>query len=161
MFVSISMEGSGKDWVEGRDCIKSLLFKVVVLEKTPRDKQKYFQTGFHIDRVDAMDDLSEMHPLYHVHYLNESKINDTEAMSMDVPRLMHHPVDVFLGILLVYANYNSAGYNMLLQDGNFMSLCRESANHILAPYFNSLYKITSDEESVTEYDKTLCPYLTI
>ena len=33
MFVSISMEGSGKAWKEKKDCIKSLRFKVEVLEK--------------------------------------------------------------------------------------------------------------------------------
>lgn len=161
MFVSISMKGSGKEWKECKDCIKRLRFNVVVLEKNQRDKQKYYQTGFHIDRVDENDDSSEMHPLYHVHYFNDSKIYGSETMNMDVPRLMHHPVDVFLGILLVYANFNSAGYNKLLQNGNFMSLCHDSAKHILAPYFMSLYKITSDEGSVTEYDKSLCPYLTI
>lgn len=161
MFVSISMEGSGKEWKEKKDCIKSLRFKVEVLEKNQNDAQKFFQTGFHIDKMDSKDDPSEMHPLYHVHFLNDSLIEGTEVLAMDVPRLMHHPVDVLLGILLVYANYNQTGYNKLLQDGNFMGLCRVSAQHILSPYYQSLSKIPWVDGSVTKSDEALCPYLTV
>ena len=126
MFVSISMEGSGKGWKNEEDCIKNLRFKVEVIGKDQKDPQKIFQTGFHIDMVDDKDDSSEMHPLYHVHFLNDSLIEGTEVLAMDVPRLMHHPVDVLLGILLVYANYNQTGYKKLLNDGLFMGLCRDS-----------------------------------
>lgn len=160
MFISISMEANGKAWKENKDCIKSLRFKVEVLEKNPNDAQKFFQTGFHIDKMDAQDIPTEMHPLYHVHFLNDSKIDGTNVLTMDVPRLMHHPVDVFLGILLVYANYNQTGYKKLLQDGNFMGLCNNSAKHILTPYYNSLSKVPCTDGSVTKYDKALCPYLT-
>lgn len=160
MFVSISMEGSGKGWKNEEDCIKNLRFKVEVIEKDQKDPQKYFQTGFHIDMVDDKDDPSEMHPLYHVHFLNDSLIEGTEVLAMDVPRLMHHPVDVLLGILLVYANYNQTGYKKLLNDGLFMGLCRDSAKHILTPYYQSLSKVPWTEGVITEYDKSLCPYLT-
>lgn len=160
MFVSISMEGSGKGWKNEEDCIKNLRFKVEVIEKDQKDPQKYFQTGFHIDMVDDKDDSSEMHPLYHVHFLNDSLIEGTEVLAMDVPRLMHHPVDVLLGILLVYANYNPTGYRKLLNDGLFMGLCRDSAKHILTPYYQSLSKVPWTEGVITEYDKSLCPYLT-
>ncbi len=161
MFVSISMECSGKAWKEKEDCIKSLRFKVVVLEKNRKDDHKYFQIGFHIDKMDDKDDPSEMHPLYHVHFLNESHVEGTDVLSMDVPRLMHHPVDVLLGILLVYANYNQTGYNKLLQDGNFMGLCHDSAMHILTPYYMNLTNVLCSCGSVTDYDKALCPYLTV
>ena len=160
MFVSISMEGSGKGWKNEEDCIKNLCFKVEVIGKDQKDPQKIFQTGFHIDMVDDKDDSSEMHPLYHVHFLNDSLIEGTEVLAMDVPRLMHHPVDVLLGILLVYANYNQTGYKKLLNDGLFMGLCRDSAKHILTPYYQSLSKVPWTEGVITEYDKSLCPYLT-
>lgn len=159
MFVSISMEGGGKEWDDESDCIKSLRFKVEIREKDQTDSEKYFQTGFHIDKMDDKDDSSEMHPLYHVHFLNDSQIGGAEVLSMDVPRLMHHPVDVLLGVLLVYANYNQAGYKKLLNDGLFMGLCRDSAKHILGPYFRSLAQVMLTGGNITEYDKSLCPYL--
>jgi len=160
LFVSISMEGSGKEWDEGKDCIKSLCFKVEVREKISKDDGNCFQTGFHIDKVGCKDNLSEMHPLYHVHFLNDSKIDGTVALAMDVPRLVHHPVDVLLGVLLVYANYNQTGYKKLLANAHFMGLCRVSAQHILGPYYHSLSLATWKDGNITEYDKSLCPYLT-
>jgi len=159
MFVSIKMEGNGKLWNDNEDCVKSLNFKVVIKEKNPQDPQKDFHMGFHIDKMDSSDDSDEMHPLYHVHFINESKIYGTEALSMDVPRLTHHPVDVFLGILLVFANYNLIGYKKLLKDGNFIGLCKVSAKHILEPYYRSLLKVSYQEGTLSEYDKALCPYL--
>ena len=161
MFVSIRMEGYGKAWNDGDDCIKSLCFKVDVRENNRKDDDKYFQTGFHIDKVNENDSQSEMHPLYHVHFLNESKINGNEVLAMDVPRLAHHPVDVLLGILLVYANYNPEGYMKLLEDGHFMALCRDSAKHILYPYYRSLFNVSQFDGNIKEYDKLLCPYLTV
>lgn len=160
MYVSISMEGSGEAWKNNEDCIKSLRFKVEVLEKDKNDAQKFFHTGFHIDKMDSKDTTSEMHPLYHVHFLNDSQIEGTDVLAMDVPRLMHHPIDIFLGILLVYANYNQTGYKKLLQDGYFMGLCRKSAKHVLEPYYRSLSKVPWTDGLITEYDKSLCPYLT-
>lgn len=159
MFVSISMEGSGRAWDEETDCIKSLRFKVEVRETNQKDNEDCFQTGFHIDRIDEKDNPSEMHPLYHVHFLNDSKIEGVKVLTLDVPRLMHHPVDILLGVLLVYANYNQTGYKKLLADAHFMSLCRDSARHILGPYYRSLSLVPWIEGSISEYDKLLCPYL--
>jgi len=163
LYVSIHMEGRGKEWAEGMDCIKSLCFKVDVYEKNQKDDKSFFHTGFHIDKVEDKDDLSEMHPLYHVHFLNNSQIEGIEALAMDIPRLMHHPVDVLLGVLLVYANYNQAGYKKLLEDGLFMGLCRDSAKHLLGPYYRGLAHMhwIGDEMNVIEYEKSLCPYLTV
>lgn len=161
LYVSICMDGCGKEWDEEKDCIRRLCFKVEVREKNRNDDDNYFQTGFHIDKVQDKDDTSEMHPLYHVHFLNDSQINGVEVLAMDVPRLMHHPVDVLLGILLVYANYNPTGYKKLLADGGFMGLCRDSARHILGPYYTGLSRMhgLGVEGNIMEYDKSLCPYL--
>ena len=163
LFVSIRMEGYGKEWAEERDCIKSLCFKVEVREKYRKDDDNYFQTGFHIDKMGDEDEPSEMHPLYHVHFLNDSQIKGTEVLAMDVPRLMHHPVDVLLGVLLVYANYNHTDYKKLLENGHFMGLCRNSAKHLLGPYYSGLSRMHTmgNKGIIMEYDKSLCPYLTV
>lgn len=159
LFVSIHMTGSGEKWDDEADCILSLGFRVEVLGIDKQNPQNSFKTGFHIDKVDNADDSAEMHPLYHVHFLNDSVIGGTSALSMDVPRLVHHPVDVLLGILLVYANYNQTGYKKLLENGGFMGLCRDSAKHILTPYYKSLSRVPWTEGSISDYDKLLCPYL--
>lgn len=159
LYVSIHMKGSGKKWEDEEDCLLSLGFRVEVRGIDKQNPQDSFHTGFHIDKVGDKDDSSEMHPLYHVHFLNDSFIGGTNALSMDVPRLVHHPVDVLLGILMVYANYNQTGYNKLLHDGIFMGICRNSAKHILTPYYKSLSRVPWTEGSISDYDKLLCPYL--
>lgn len=159
LFVSIKMICSAKSWDAKEDCIKSLNFKVNVFGIDSSNANNILHTGFHIDKVEKHDSSMEMHPLYHVHFINESKIEGIEALSMDVPRLMHHPVDVLLGLLLVFANYNQEVYNKLLNNGNFMGLCRESANHILVPYFKSLSAVSMPGDSVLKDVELLCPYM--
>lgn len=160
MFVSIKMEGSGKKWEANEDCINTLGFNVSIVEKESNDNTKVFNTGFHIDKTDDNDDTNEIHPRYHVHFVNESMINGFEALSMDVPRLMHHPVDVFLGILLVFAYYNPTIYKNLQNNHHFMGLCRESINHILVPYYSSLSEVLSKSAQGRDVnDYALCPYL--
>lgn len=161
LFVSIKMKGNGKKWDNNEDCIEDLCFSVRIQEKEKADPANEFLTGFHIDKMGKGDDKNEMHPLYHVHFMNESKVGEIESLGMDVPRLSHHPVDLFLGLMLVFANFNKDTYEKLKEDGNFIGLCKESANHIITPYFNRLASPIWGEGNVGDFEKSLCPYLAL
>lgn len=161
LFVSIKMKGNGKKWDNNEDCIEDLCFSVRIQEKDQTDPDNVYQMGFHIDKVGDGDDKNEMHPLYHVHFVNESKAGEIESLGMDVPRLSHHPVDLFLGLMLVFANFNKEAYEKLKENGNFIGLCMDSANHIITPYYSRLAAPIWGEGNIGEFEKSLCPYLAL
>lgn len=165
LFVSIKMTCNAKLWEIGEDCITELCFKVSIQENGNRDSKKMYHTGFHIDKTINAEKLlhGEIHPLYHVHFVNDSKMGEFEALSMDIPRLSHHPVDLFLGLMLVFANYNKSVYDKLKDNSYILGLCKESAQHYVEPYIRSLtMKPWSDDEKQKQKDdKELCPYLVL
>lgn len=161
LFVSICMEWNEQLWNKCEDCIKKLNFSVNIIENNIIDSQCNYQMGFRIDKCLTGNNSSDMHPLYHIHYVNGSIIDGKQTISMDVPRLAHHPVDLLLGILLAYANFNTADYQKIIEDGGFMSLCRDSADHIIAPYFNALSRSPWKKDISSDYSKALCPYLVL
>lgn len=163
MFVSIKMTCSAKLWEKKEDCITDLCFKVSIQEIDNLDTTNVLQTGFHIDRTTDNEKFKhdEMHPLYHLHFLNESIIGGKETLSMDIPRLAHHPVDLFLGLMIVFANYDKNTFDTLKDDPNFSGLCKESADHYIEPYLRSLSKLPWGDSFKNQYDKDLCPYLVL
>lgn len=163
MFVSIKMTCNAELWNAGEDCITELCFKVSIQEKENRDFEKIYHTGFHIDKTNDAEKLvhEEIHPLYHVHFVNESKMGEFEALSMDIPRLSHHPVDLFLGLMLVFANYNKSVYDKLKDNAFILNLCKESAQHYVEPYIRSLAKKPWSDGEKQKIDKELCPYLVL
>ena len=163
MFVSVKMTCNAQLWDKNEDCITDLCFKVSIQENDNQDPDNVYQTGFHIDKTTENELLKhdEMHPLYHLHFLNESIIGGKETLSMDIPRLAHHPVDLFLGLMVVFANYDKNTFDTLKDDPNFAGLCKESADHFIEPYIRSLCKLPWGDSAKTKYDKDLCPYLVL
>ena len=155
LFVSINMKGDSARWKDCEDCILALNFKVLV-----KDDKGALCSGFHIDKVGPDEVSTEFHPLYHVHFINESQLGESQALSMDVPRLAHHPVDLLLGLLLVFANYDKEKYDELIADANCLGLFRESSLHILGPYYKSFSAIRWKEDLANSaYNKELCPFV--
>lgn len=163
LFVSIKMTCNAELWNTGKDCIIDLCFKVSIQEKENRNCEKIYHTGFHIDKTNDEEKLvhEEIHPLYHVHFVNDSKIGEFETLSMDIPRLSHYPVDLFLGLMLVFANYNKSVYDKLKDNGHILGLCKESAQHYVKPYIQSLVEETKEQWEKQKCNKELCPYLVL
>lgn len=158
LFMSLTWIVDGEKWRDFEDCIEELYLNVTIKNCKDFGDESY-ETGFHIDKMKAGEDENEMHPLYHIHFFNSSKKGDFASLNLDNPRIMHHPVDLFIGLMLVLANYNFSIYNKIKQNNNFMSCYRNSIDHILVPYFKSIANMPFNVCRDYAWQEGLCPYL--
>lgn len=121
--------------------------------------------SFHIDKHDMSRKSDEPHPIYHLQY--SSNPDDDEhfvygsTLSLDTPRIMHHPIEFVLGVGFLAANFLPFAYNHLFDDGYFHSIYTKYQESILKPYFQTLashwaYDRASIVWSPVEH---LCPFL--
>lgn len=118
--------------------------------------------GYHIDRWSEGDrkEQNEIHPVYHIHYTNSSwygaRDNKSEALTLDTPRLIHHPMELFLTIAEVVGTFNKPVYEKLMDDPYFAKCCHKYAGIIVLPYFESLCNTIKDNKGIPN---PLIPYL--
>ena len=119
--------------------------------------------GMHIDK-ETRTGLDEWHPLYHLHCF-ESRVDSPTVLVDDVkkkgtfllnvPRLMHYPMDIVLGIGFCLMNFNKKEVftKLYTNDQQFPRLYKKSHDRILKPYLDSLASVHSSVFS----PKALCP----
>lgn len=119
--------------------------------------------GIHIDK-EARTDLDEWHPLYHLHCFEGREDSPTVLVDdeqkkgtflLNVPRLLHYPLDIVLGIGFCLMNFNKKEMftKLYTNDLHFPSLYKKSQDRILKPYLDSLAGVSGCVYS----RKALCP----
>ncbi|WP_157886714.1 hypothetical protein [Hymenobacter sp. PAMC 26628] len=93
---------------------------------------------------------AEAHPLYHVQFGSAKIGKEKEALGldlvnsgnlfMDTPRLMHHPLDLVLGIDFLLSNYLPVAWDALQRDGHYANLCRKYQAAFWKPYIHAIAK---------------------
>lgn len=83
-----------------------------------------------------------MHPDFHIHH-GGRKINDLEnygeLVILDNPRIMHHPLDVFLGIDFIISNfYPEREWQKLRNDQRYKRMILLAQLNWWQPYYESL-----------------------
>ena len=159
--VNCSCESNVKDWnTTSCDPFNSCEFRVSLIGDYNGIKYTW---GMHIDK-ETRTNLDEWHPLYHLHCFESrvdsptSLIDDNQKKGtflLNVPRLMHYPLDIVLGIGFCLMNfYKKEVFKKLYEnDQQFPRLYRKSRDRILKPYLESL---AGNHGSAYE-QKVLCP----
>ena len=151
-----------KDWDNDCDPFISYSFRLRVYGDNQGIKYSW---GMHIDK-DNKNSKDEWHPLYHLHCF-ESRLDsptvltDTVqhkgSMHMNVPRLVHYPLDIVLGIGFCLMNFYKKDVfkKLYANDFQFPRLYRKSYDRILKPYLESL----AGKPGCVFDKKELCPQI--
>lgn len=126
-----------------------------------------YSWGMYIDKAPAEDTTEEWHPLYHLHCF-ESRIEgatflvDKEqhkgTIHLNVPRLVHYPLDIMLGIGFCFTNfYKKEMFKKFCgkSGSQFVRYYKNSQDRILKPFFESL----ADTRNCVFERKVLCPQI--
>lgn len=120
--------------------------------------------GFHLDRHHESQKSDELHPVYHLHYIqNPKKLKDFNygsTLNIDCPRFTHYPMDIILGLTFLIANFQPLNYNKLINDREFNKILKDYQAIILKPYSHTLSTNWSSDGSKIDWEANLlCPYL--
>ena len=161
LYVDVKIKALFEKWDECNDGdpFADMNFRVKIVGDS-NNPNNYFEFGLHIDRTNEADSTEEVHPLYHIHYFNNSKVGDppVEALSMDAPRLVHHPLEVIVGILFTLANFNKDLFIKLKENSYYRQLAKKYSEKFQKPYFEYLNNHLQEEREKSDMFE-LCPYI--
>ena len=98
----------------------------------------------------------------HLPVCRDYKYDWGSAIYLDVPRLMHYPVDLILGIGLCLTNFHpKKRFESLKSQVGFIRAYREAQNNIMKPYyFNIVSQWDKNNRSLKwKTPSKLCPQL--
>lgn len=129
---------------------------------------KTYSWGMHLEK-DTSNKPTEWHPLYHMHCFdgrNQMKhalfdsLQNRGMPYLNVPRLVHYPLDIVLGIGFCLMNFHTKDVftKLIKQDQVFPRLYQSSQQRILEPYYNAIIS-TSGAGTGWAGKKELCPQI--
>lgn len=164
VIVDLDIESDINEWANLNDPFTNLSFRSL-LKGTNTQTQKIHYLSFHIDRHNGAT-TAELHPLYHLQYLQNAKskpkddFDHGESLQLDIPRMMHFPMELILGVSFLMSNYAPLTYAKLIQDRQYIKLCKEYQDRVWRPYINSLENFWTTTANQRLWDPKLnCPYL--
>ncbi|MFT6443605.1 MAG: hypothetical protein ACJAV5_002117 [Vicingaceae bacterium] len=162
IIIELDVESKISEWEKLNDPFCSLNFRSLI-RGTNSKTGKLHYLAFHIDRHNGAE-TNEIHPLYHLQYLQNNKIkakdefDHGETLQLDLPRMMHLPMELILGVSTILSNFSPSTYSKLIQNRQFVNLCKDYQQKIWRPYFNSIENYWL--KNPAEWDPKLnCPYL--
>jgi len=164
VIVDLDIESKISEWTNLNDPFTNLSFRSL-LKGTNTQTNKIHYLNFHIDRHNGTT-TNEIHPLYHLQYLQNAKnkpkdeFDHGESLQLDIPRMMHFPMELILGVSFLLSNYSPIQYAKLIQDRQYINLCKEYQERVWRPYINSLETYWTMPANQRIWDAKLnCPYL--
>lgn len=98
--------------------------------------------SWHLDRHPDDSPTESVHPVYHFQYGGRKLIipNDNYGnhLVLDMPRIMHPPLDLILGIDFVLSNFLGKTRNAMCSERPYVNSIAELQNLIWRPYVYSI-----------------------
>lgn len=135
---------------ENKNLWKDISFKAELILLTLEGKR--YCKCFHVDQIENVENnFQQIHPLSHLHF--------SGYLETDLPRLVHYPMDLILGLSMLLQNFDLEQYERLIKDSIYVSLCYESQKRILKPYFANFISPIDRNGKCNTNIKRVCPYL--
>jgi hypothetical protein len=164
VIVDLDLESQVNEWFNLNDPFTSLSFRSLLKGSNTTTKKIHY-LSFHIDRHNGST-TNEIHPLYHLQYLQNAKskpkddFDHGDSLQLDIPRMMHFPMELILGVSFMMSNFCPDLYSNLIEDRQYINLCKLYQERVWRPYINSLENFwTTNSNQWLWNPKLNCPYL--
>lgn len=163
LIVAINLISDLNEWGNLNDPFISLSFKAIIKAINPNSNAPHF-LAFHIDRHNGKYKTNEIHPLYHLQYIQNPKerpdFNHGDSLQIDIPRMMHLPMELILGTSFLLSNFAPTSFNKIIKNRQYINLCKEYQERVWKPYVNSLAAYWSVNPNQWLWNPKLnCPFL--
>lgn len=163
IIVDLDIESKISEWSNLNDPFTQLSFRTL-LKGVNKITNKNHYLNFHIDRHNGTE-TKEIHPLYHLQYLQNAKNKEKDdfchgdSLQLDIPRMMHFPMELILGVSFVLSNFSPEIYSKLIQERGYHKLSKEYQEKVWRPYINSLNDFWTAQPNNWVWNPRLnCPF---
>ncbi|QKF91615.1 hypothetical protein [Campylobacter sp. CCUG 57310] len=145
LFFDIKVKGEYKNIPELKDPLRYLEFNICITGNDPNNKNYDPFYSIHFDRhQEGKNPSKEIHPAYHFQFggrkIKDIGIDFGQALFMDTPRIMYHPMDVFLGIDFILSNFFPEAWRRFKKNGTYANLIKKYQKYFIYPYFKTISK---------------------
>lgn len=153
----MKVSGDYNKLISEHDPFENYQFNIVIKGKNKNNHQSKLVYALHFDRHDGTSPHLA-HPLYHFQFggerLKSEDIDHGQALFLDSPRIMHHPMEFFLGIDFVLSNFFPTVWNKMQKEPSYLQIVDRYQKSFLVPYFKTLinYCQNTPKPVISAYD---------
>ena len=161
---SIKLNGNSEKIPAYQDPLNSLEFNIWVFGTNKNNPTSKLFYSLHFDRhIEGGNPSTEVHPIYHFQFggrkIDDEVVQRGQALFMDTPRIMHHPMDIFLGVDFLLSNFFPSVWSKFKQNGTYNNLIRKYQTYFIYPYFKTITKHFEDSVAQPWSSKDIYPQL--
>lgn len=125
----------------GKDPFNVFLFNIKIFGNTREDPETKLVYTLHFDKHDGS--ISPMpHPSYHFQLggreLKDNVIEYGQALFLDSPRIMHHPMELILSIDFILSNFFPLIWQKIKRSPDYFDVLKKYQAQFIKPYFKSI-----------------------
>jgi len=127
------------------DPLVDLSMQIVLVGSTGKETT---MAAWHLDRHPEHQDSKQMHPRYHLqhagHRIKKSGIDFGASLFLDVPRIVHAPLDGILAVDFVLGSYLPDTFVRCRDNAQYCRCVKSAQERLWKPYVAALHSFWSD-----------------
>lgn len=145
----------------GNDPFRIFCLNILIHGKNKDNKNSKIRYAIHFDRHNKEEEKKAIekggnspiqpHPIYHFQFggnkLTEEEIDYGQALFLDSPRIMHHPMELILAIDFILSNFFPTIWNKIKGNRQYKKILMKYQKQFIQPYFQSIANHFTDIEN--------------
>ncbi|GGD45622.1 hypothetical protein GCM10012288_19920 [Malaciobacter pacificus] len=148
LFLDMDIEGDNQGLENGLDPFKKFSLNIVIKGKNKNNSSSKLLYAVHFDKHNVSQGGHQAHPVYHFQFggnrLTEDENNKTtnldfgQALFLDAPRVMHHPMELILVLDFILSNFFPEIWNKIKNIKRYKKILIKYQKDFILPYFKSV-----------------------
>lgn len=149
LFFDLEIECDSTNFVGNKDPFKKYSFNIVIKGKDKNNANSKLIYAIHFDKHNFKEQEegelpNQAHPAYHFQFggnrleENEEELDSGQALFLDAPRIMHHPMELILGIDFILSNFFPKIWNRIKPLPRYKKILMKYQKDFILPYFKSV-----------------------
>lgn len=133
-------------------------FNIVIKGKNKNNANSKLIYAIHFDKHNLKEEKegntpNQAHPAYHFQFggnrlEDEEKLDSGRALFLDAPRIMHHPMELILGIDFILSNFFPTIWNKIKPLPAYKKILKKYQKDFILPYFKSVVEHFEDTPTI-------------
>lgn len=162
LYFDMKIKMDYESFQDSRDPFSEFIFNIKIFGNTKEEPNTKLVYALHFDKHDGSSSPMP-HPSYHFQ-LGGRELKDNiseygQALFLDSPRIMHHPMELILGIDFVLSNFFPLIWQDVKKLPDYFDVLKKYQELFLKPYFKSLVEHFEDGTTPLWSSIDICPQL--
>ncbi|MDN5048583.1 hypothetical protein [Aliarcobacter butzleri] len=148
LFFDLEIECNTTNFIGNKDPFSQYSFNVVIKGRNKNNANSKLIYAIHFDKHNFEEQQEgntphQTHPAYHFQFggnklEDEEKLDSGRALFLDAPRIMHHPMELILGMDFILSNFFPNIWNKIKPLPAYKKILKKYQKDFILPYFKSV-----------------------